>query len=91
MFRWGQGSAGGGLFRKLRDGSGGPARWLKGAVDPVVPPDEVLQDLEEPEPVLAVQEDALAGVAPAGDVLSRALAFDTQRLPCDEYVTLNTN
>ena len=47
-----------------------------GVTDPVVPCDDVLQDLQEAQPVFVVQEDILAVITTAFDVVHRATIFD---------------
>lgn len=49
-----------------------------GMAAPVVTCDDISQNRKERESILVVQEDVLASVAAAGDVINRALVFDTQ-------------
>ena len=59
-----------------------------GITDPVVPLDNVTQDLQEFNPVLVVQEDVLTGVTAAGDVIPRSPILNPQR-PCYTVTTPN--
>jgi len=47
-----------------------------GVTNPVVPCNDVLQDIEETEPVLVIQEDVLTSITTGGDVVHRVFIFD---------------